>query len=243
MTKYLLEIRNRIFFLLTCSIAVLLIIYSYKEIFLYLIVEPSTVIKQEQKNFNLYYFIFTGITDLFVIYIRLCIFITLQLIILYAIYHIFSFLVPALYYKEYILSRNFIKFIFFGWVMSLILLNYVIIPFTWFFFYNFQHLISNKFIYLHFETKLDEYLNFYISIYYICIMYCQIFVILMFSLSFSFNLQSIKRFRKLYYFIFLVLSTLVSPPDIFSQISLSFIMIIFYEFIVLSFIFRNILVR
>ena len=62
-------------------------------------------------------------------------------------------------------------------------------------------------------------------------------------MSLNFSLKPIKKFRKLYYFIFVTLSTLISPPDIISQIGLSLSMLIVYEFLVIGFIFKGILAR
>jgi sec-independent protein translocase protein TatC len=242
MKKYLIEIKNRIFLLLICSLTTTLVSYRYKEVLLFIIVEPC-IYHQSHNNYNIYYFIFTNITDLLLVYLKLITFVTLQLIILLLILHVISFLTPALYYKEYEIYYSFIKLNFIFWVVSLILLNYVIVPITWIFFFNLQNIVSNKFMDLHFEAKLDEYIKFYISMYYICVFYCQSFAIFFFLLSLNFSLKIIKKFRKLYYFIFVTLSTLISPPDIFSQILLSASMIITYEFLVISFIFKNILAR
>ena len=242
MTKYLIEIRNRIFLIVICSLSAVLVSYSYKEVLLYIMVEPCTINKN-QNNYNIYYFIFTNITDLFLVYLKLITFVTLQLLIPSTVLQVFSFLTPALYYREYRTYFNFIKLSFLFWFVSWILLSYFIIPITWIFFSNFQNLVSSKFMDIHFEAKLDEYLDFYVSMYYICVFYCQIFATLVFILSLNFSLKSVKKFRKLYYFIFVVLSTLISPPDVLSQIGLSLSMVIAYEFLVLNFIFKSVLAR
>lgn len=242
MTKYFIEIRNRIFLTAICGLSTILVSYFYKEVLLFIVVEPCTF-NQSQNNYNIYYFIFTNITDLFLVYLKLVTFVTLQLLIPYIVLHIFSFLTPALYYKEYETYVTFIRLSFIFWFVSWILLNYITIPVTWIFFSNFQNLVSSKFIDIHFEAKLDEYLDFYVSMYYICVFYCQIFATLVFLLSLNFSLKAIKNFRKLYYFIFVMLSTLISPPDIFSQIGLSLSMVIAHEFLVVNFIFKSVLAR
>jgi Sec-independent protein secretion pathway component TatC len=123
-------------------------------------------------------------------------------------------------------------------------LNYFIIPLTWSFFFSFQDIISNKFIPLHFEAKLNEYLNFYTSLYYVCVFYCQIFTVLFFILSyFDGSIKIIRKSRKLYYYFFIVFSTLITPPDVFSQVFISLGLIITYELFILNFMLKNVLIR
>ena len=130
------------------------------------------------------------------------------------------------------------KLILTMFLFSLLLFNYLFIPLTWNFFLSFQNFIY--FVSLHFETKLDEYLIFYISLYYICVFYCQMFLGFFFVLNYlNANIQSIKKFRKIYYYLFLIFSTFISPPDITSQIFISFLLAFFYEFCVAIFILKT----
>lgn len=43
------------------------------------------------------------------------------------------------------------------------------------------------------------------------------------------NLNQVKKYRKLFYFLFVFFSTIVTPPDVFSQLFVSFFLISFYE--------------
>jgi Sec-independent protein secretion pathway component TatC len=88
---------------------------------------------------------------------------------------------------------------------------------------------------LHFEAKIDEFMLVYVSLYYLCIFYCAAFLVLLLVLSYiNVNAKMIKKFRKLYYYLFIFLATVVSPPDIFSQFFISLIAIVLYEFLVFA---------
>ena len=143
------------------------------------------------------------------------------------------------YYLKYIL-----KIVSFVWFVSVFLSKFVLIPTMWNFFLTFQ---NSSYINLHFEAKLSEYLSFYTKFYYVFTIYCQIFTVLVFFFNYmNANVLLIKKLRKLYYYLFVLFSTLVSPPDIFSQVFISFILIFFYEFFILIFIIKhsfNLLVR
>jgi sec-independent protein translocase protein TatC len=178
------------------------------------------------------------------VYIQLIIFLSTQIAFIYFIYHCFNFLSLALFNWEYSLFSILLKLSAIVWCFSIILTNCVVIPLTWDFFFSFQKLASDQFMSLHFEAKLNEYLDFYISLYYLCIFYCQIFTIIIFFLSFvNFNLITIKKFRKLYYYIFVLFSTLVSPPDIISQILISLSLVFSYEILVIIFVTKVFLTR
>lgn len=137
----------------------------------------------------------------------------------------------------YNFEYRYLKLVFFTsiffWLFSLVVFNKVLFPISLNFFLSFQSLTSFKSLNLHFEAKLNEYLNFYIMFYYICTFYCQIFVILVFFFDYiNTNLNLIKRFRKVFYYLFVLLSTLVTPPDIISQVLFSVCLIFIYEILI-----------
>jgi Sec-independent protein secretion pathway component TatC len=181
MIKYLLEIKNRIFLLILTIITTFLISYVYKEILLFLITQPDRLINKNA-SYSIFYFIFTDVTEILFIYIKLIIFLNLQVFILFIIYHCFVFFSPAMFKSEYEFLRIFLKVSLTIWVFSVLISNFFLVPITWNFFFSFQELISSKLVNLHFEAKLIEYLEFYISIYYLCVIYFQVFTIFFFFL-------------------------------------------------------------
>jgi sec-independent protein translocase protein TatC len=236
-TKYFLEIKNRLFLLFITCFSTVLIAYFYKETLLFLIVQPNYILSGDLAFF---YFIFTDVTEIFAVHMQLITFLSFQIFVIIFIYHTFIFLSPAFFQAEYRYFKTIIKVIGFVWAMSMLLANYVIIPLTWNFFLSFQELITNQSFNIHFEAKLSEYFNFYISLYYLCGFYFQVFVLLFLFLNYTkTNLNNIKRFRKLYYFSFVVFSTLISPPEILSQILISLFFISFYETLLFIFLFKS----
>ena len=236
MIKYLIEFKNRLFFLVLLYISTSVTLYLYKEILLFLLVQPKY--KIVDNKFNVVYFIFTNVTEIFSVYIQLILFITFQLLVLFSVYHFYIFFIPALFKKEYAYLKAIIKVIFVSWLFSMIVSNYYIIPFSWDFFLSFQNLITDKSFNLHFEAKLSEYFAFYTSFYYICFFYFQFSVLIFFCFQyFNKDLKNIKKFRKLYYFIF-VLSATFLCPDFLTQLLLSIVLIFVYEFLLLLFLFN-----
>lgn len=240
MFKYVLEIKNRLILLLFTCISTLVICYLYKETLIFLLVISNKFFN----NLNLSYFMFTNVTEIFAVYVKLITFLSFQVLVIYVIYHIFIFLSLAMFKIEYYYLKVFFKYSLIVWICSIFLANFILIPITWNFFLSFQDLLSAKFIKLHFEAKLNEYLTFYILIYYLCVFYCQIFTILFFFLNYTSNkVITIKKFRKLYYYFFVIFSTVISPPDVFSQIFISGLVIIIYELLVFILLLKNRLIR
>jgi len=119
---------------------------------------------------------------------------------------------------------------------SLNILNFFIIPTSWFFFLSFQNGYA---VNLHFEAKLNEYLRFYLSLCYLILYYSGFFVGLFFLFYYSINnLNLVKNSRKFFYLSFILLSTVITPPEIISQIFLSFLCVFVYEIFFIIFLFR-----
>lgn len=233
MVKYFIELKNRLLLLSLTFLSCILITYTYKEILIFLMI-------QSKDNFDytvMTYYIFTDVTEIFNISIQLIFFVSFQIVLLYSFYHIFMFFTPALYKKEFLFLNLLLKVCYFTWLVSSFISVKILIPITWNFFLSFQELITKvTLLDIYFEAKLIEYFNFYIYLYFLSILYFQIGVIIFILCNyFNINLYNIKKYRKIYYFCFIITSTLLSP-DVFSQIILSFVNILTYEFFILIFL-------
>jgi Sec-independent protein secretion pathway component TatC len=143
------------------------------------------------------------------------------------------FLSPSLRKSEYSNLYFFIKISLFVYLFSIILFNVFLVPLSWNFFLNFQ-LNGFNWIPLFFEAKISEYLIYYINLYSICILNSQFGVFLLVYInSLSKNVLEIKKLRKIFYFLFFFVSTLVTPPDVISQLCFSVVLIFVYETIII----------
>ena len=229
--RYYLEIKNRILLIGLTWVLSAVVCYYYKEVIFFLILNLTQYI-----NFHGNYeinFIFTNVTEIFYVYLKLIFFISNQTILFSLFYHVLMFLVSGLYKFEYENLKFFIKLFIFSFFTSLLFLNTLLVPLTWDFFLKFQNQ-DLKLIPFFFEAKLDEYLIYYINLYYLCLINCQISFFLLITVSYysKNNFNTIKNLRKFFYFLFVVISTLTTPPDVISQLVLSFSLICVYEIII-----------
>ena len=226
--QYYLEIKNRSILLLFTWVSLLIVCYDFKEPLLF------TFIDSNKYYNNMPYFIFTNVDEIFYVYLRLILFIANQITIIMALYHGLMFLTLGLYYSEYKQLKLILKIFIITWLCSIILLRKIIMPFSWSFFLSFQetnnHLQPASFF---FEARILEYFDYFTNFYYLCVMNCQLLTLsVLFLNKISKETGTIKTFRKLFYLVFILFSTITTPPDIFSQIIMSTSLILIYEILV-----------
>ena len=234
---YYLEIKNRFFLLFVCWLCVTFTCYMYKEILLFLFVNFSNYIVLSALK---PYFIFTNVTEIFSVYTQLIFFISNQVLFIKFCYHLLMFLSLGLYRFEYVNLKFTLKVLVLSWGLSLFLVNQILVPLSWNFFLSFQESNELKTITLFFEAKLSEYFDFYINLYYICLLNFQFFILLTLIINnLSADLSKVKSVRKIFYFIFVIFSTLTTPPDVLSQLFVSSLLIIIYELLIFFRIFKE----
>ena len=232
MLEYLLELRNKFILLIITFFATLIVCYWYKDALLFLVTQMHL------KDENLY-FIFTDVTELLSVYLKVIFFFSIQVSIWYFFYHLFSFLATALYFHEFKLASFLLISGTFFWFLSILLSSYIIIPFGWNFFLSFQFQQG-----FYFEARISDYFNFYSNAYILSLIYCQLFTFLfIFLADIQQNYYYIKNYRKMYYYVFLIFATLMTPPDLVSQVFTTFFLILIYEIVLLLAIFSFYLKR
>jgi Sec-independent protein secretion pathway component TatC len=229
--KYYLEIKNRILLLAITWTSLLIVCYYFKEPLLFIFINSNKYYTELETT---PYFIFTDVGEVFYVYLYLVFFITNQLTVLMLFYHSLMFIALGLYQSEYLQLQLAFKIFVFTWFCSTILLKEFVIPFSWSFFLSFQKTNDTlQPISFFFEARISEYLIYFKNLYYVCLINCQVFAILTFVLkNISDAVGTIKTFRKLFYFMFIIFSTLTTPPDVFSQIFISCSLIVIYELLI-----------
>jgi len=229
--KYYLEIKNRILLLFVTWTSLSAVCYYFKETLLFIIIDSNKYYNQLN---NLSYFIFTDVGEIFYVYLQLVFFIANQITCLMLLYHSLMFFALGLYNSEYIRIQFIFKLFVTAWLFSIFLLKEFVVPFSWAFFLSFQDTNSNlQTTSFFFEARISEYLNYFTDLYYICLINCEILALLaLFINSISERIETIKSLRKLFYFVFIVFSTLTTPPDVVSQILMSFSLVIMYELLI-----------
>lgn len=185
------------------------------------------------------YFIFTNVTEIFItnLYISfyISIFLTSNLIILLLWY----FLIPGLYKFENI---KILKYLFLFFILSYFIINIIllkIIPNIWYFFLSIN--FSNNYLFnIYFEPKINTYFNFYfLSFIYFFFIFCYFFIFYLLLLNNIIKLNLIITLRKFFYLKFILISSIISTPDIFNQFFIFINLILFFEIYIFIFFILN----
>lgn len=226
--KNLVEIKNRCMLVLASWCTLFITSYYNKEIITYIVLTPVIGVKKSV----LFYFIFTNITEIFFTYIKLVVFISNHCFLFIGYYQLINFILPGLYSHESKKLKTTFYYMIFWWAGFFYFWYQFFISISWKFFLTFQnsyYKITN--ILFNFELKFNEYVDFFIKTYLINITASHFFTILFLLIEHSKkkNFFFFKYNRKDIYLTILIISTLISTPELLNQILLSIYYIIFFE--------------
>jgi Sec-independent protein secretion pathway component TatC len=103
--------------------------YFYKETLLFTIIQQN-IFKARNEQLKIVYFIFTDVTEILSVYLKLITFLNFQTMYAYLIYHTFIFITPALFKLEYLYLKFILQSITTVYLISTILIHYFLLPIT-----------------------------------------------------------------------------------------------------------------
>lgn len=231
---YLKEIYLRFQYIFFSFFVCLIINYFYKSSLLYLMtLNLQSYLINKTNSLGIDHLIYTHPAELFSVQISIVFYFTFMIIFPYLCWQILDFLRPGLIDYEH---KNLILIISF--MLSIIIVVNIICFFNlfskfWLFFENFNNSTSlGQPLKYFFELKINEYFNFVIDFIYIVNTFLIIFFILFF-LTYLYGIKRLIYWKKLFIFLNIVFATLLSPPDVYTQLLLFFILSIFIECILI----------
>ena len=230
---HLFELKYNFFILLITFFYLFIISYYFSDQLIYLLV--NTLLNRNM----LKYFIFTNITEIFITNIFIASFIATFLTIQIIIILIWFFLSPGLYKFE---NLMFIKFYILFLLFNLFIINLIftnIIPNIWNFFLNLN--FSNFYILtIYFEPKINDYFKFIFSSFiYIFIIFFYFFILFFLFFNNYFKIKMFINLRKFFYLKIILLSALITPPDILNLLLIYFLLFFIFEIIIYILIYLN----
>lgn len=215
------ELKLRFYYIVITAVITFLTCYFFCDNILYILTNSIFKYMKSQR------FIYTNLIEIFYINVKISFIITFIFLIFVLLIHFFFYLYNGLYKFEQELFKKLLVYNNITILFILFIFYYYIIPYAWTFFLYYE---NNLLFPLHFEAKLTNYLNFLLSILLnIFIIFQSIFLFIsFFIINKKINLNFLRK-RKFIYTIFLLLGTILTPPDVTSQIFFLIIFIIFYE--------------
>ncbi len=213
------ELRKR---LIICAIAIgigFAISYIFsKQLFSFLILPLTKVLPAESR------LIFTSLPEMFIAYIKVALIAGIMLAIPIVFYELWMFLAPALYQREKGYVIPFVLFSSILFVAGSLFGYFIVFP------YGFKFFISFATEDIQALPSVKQYFSFAIRLLFVFGLVFEMPVVVFFMTKIGLiTPDSMKKFRKLAILSAFILSAILTPPDVATQIMMALPLIVLYE--------------
>ena len=227
------ELRSRAMICVLFYVVIFAICYFFSKEIYHFLLQPFIDVSQNNQNRKL---IYTSPTEAFMTYLKLSFYSSLFFSFPIFFAEIYLFLSPALYKKE---KKNILFTLFFSsflFLFGAIFCYFFILPMALKFFSSFENLssINDSTLPILLETKISDYLNFTINLLFGFGIAFLSPILLLFLIKGGYvKVKDLRSKRRYWIVIIFILSAILTPPDILSQISLAILLIILFEIVIL----------
>jgi len=233
MSAHFRELRARAISCIIWFCIIFIICYLYSNKIYQFLLEPFVNISQNNPHRKL---IYTSPTEGFTTYLKLSFYSAIFFALPIFFAEIYLFLSPALYKNE---KKNVLFIMFFSaflFLFGAIFCYYFILPMALNFFSSFENtsLEVGDTLPIILETKISDYLNFAINLLFGFGIAFLSPILLLFLIKSGFvKIKDLRSKRRYWIVIIFILSAILTPPDVLSQISLAILLIIIFEIVIL----------
>ena len=227
------ELRSRAMICILFYIVIFVLCYFFSKEIYHFLLKPFIEVSQNNQNRKL---IYTSPTEAFTTYLKLSFYSSLFFSFPVFFAELYLFLSPALYKNE---KKNILFTIFFSsflFLFGAIFCYFFILPMALKFFASFENLssIQDSTLPILLETKISDYLNFTINLLFGFGIAFLSPILLLFLIKGGYvKVKDLRSKRRYWIVIIFILSAILTPPDILSQISLAILLIILFEIVIL----------
>ena len=227
------ELRSRAMVCILFYIVIFALCYFFSKEIYHFLLKPFIEVSQNNQNRKL---IYTSPTEAFMTYLKLSFYSSLFFSFPIFFAEIYLFLSPALYKNE---KKNILFTLFFSsflFLFGAIFCYFFILPMALKFFSSFENLtsIDDTTLPILLETKISDYLSFTINLLFGFGIAFLSPILLLFLIKGGYvKVKDLRSKRRYWIVIIFILSAILTPPDILSQISLAILLIILFEIVIL----------
>ena len=226
---YIKELYLRFYYLIFSFLVVLGVLWLYKKNLLTVLTFSllNSLVTDNEIFFE--HLIYTNPTEVFYIYFSLVLYFSLLLIIPFFVWHLVDFLRSSLYKSEFRTLNSSLVSVFCFISLTNTVSVLIALPYIW----NFFNLFNkdnelNSLLSFSLELRVQEYFDFFFSFLYLVNLSTVFFLLLSVFLSFL-DLKRKLYWKKLFTFFNVVFATLLSPPDVFSQLLFLLLLVFLFE--------------
>jgi sec-independent protein translocase protein TatC len=227
------ELRTRAMICVLFYIVIFAICYFFSKEIYHFLLKPFIEVSQNNQNRKL---IYTSPTEAFMTYLKLSFYSSLFFSFPVFFAEFYLFLSPALYKNE---KKNILFVIFFSsflFLFGAIFCYFFILPMALKFFSSFENLSSIDYdtLPILLETKISDYLSFTINLLFGFGIAFLSPILLLFLIKGGYvKVKDLRSKRRYWIVIIFILSAILTPPDVLSQLSLAILLIILFEIVIL----------
>ena len=219
---YLTELRYRALYLFFSFSLTFFMATTYSSSLIYLMCTPFLKSKV--------HFIFTQVTEGLYAALDVSILCALSFCAPLFVYQLYSFFMPSSYQGQRLLVHFFIFLTAFLFLLSFYIALFILLPKIWAFLQQFQQ--ENKSLEIQLTASLGPAVRWVCTTLFFTVLFFQIPVLVALSLYWGvIDGKVLQKKRKYAFFFSLLLASLLSPPDVFSQSTLALGGVLFYELI------------
>lgn len=224
---HLIELRTRLVYSVAGFLVAFVVCYIYSQQIFAFLVQPLANILVHDPGHRL---IYTNLTEAFFTYLKVAMFGALFLSFPIIASQVWIFVAPGLYRHE---RRAFLPFLIATpilFLMGAALVYFVVMPLAWRFFLSFETPGGNGTLPIQLEAKVDQYLSLVMTLILAFGLCFELPVLLTLmakvGLVTSRKLASMRRYAIVIVF---AVAAILTPPDVFSQVSLALPLLALYE--------------
>lgn len=234
---YIKEVFFRFQYFLISFFFVSIVSYYYKNLLLFLFTFAIVAVDSKSGIQGVDYFICTHPSELLTIYITLVFYCSWLIVFPQFFWQVIDFLKSSLFRLEYIKLLNLLVILTLVIFFFNLLCFLKLFPNFWIFFESFNKIINkDNVLNVFLELKLYDYFLFLIDFIYL-INICLFFLLVLSSIFFCCGLKYLIHWKKLFIFINIVFATLLSPPDVYSQLLILIVLTFIFESTIFFYIF------
>lgn len=224
-TEHLQELRMRILTIVMTIFFAVLLIFPFCWDIIYFLTKPLVLLQGEDLRFN---FIYTKLTEAFITELRIATVFGTLISLPVIIYQIYMFFAPALYKSERNMIIPYLVAAPLLFILGISLVYYLVMPISYRFFISFQIVNDNLSLYL--AARISEYIELVTQLFLVFGFAFQLPIMTYFLVKIGIiSVQTLCNIRRYVVVLLFIISAIVTPPDVISQILLATPLMLLYE--------------